>query len=210
MVHLSINRCLAPLALALLLMGCNQILGETKTIRFTSETPVLKEDEAVIASRLREHTSTLSPVVSFAAVDGMTVITAKGSPPDAELQFLLGHRGVFVVRSESGLAWFSQKDIVDAQVGFDDQKRTFLNLKLSADGATRVARLSANSTGTIVFAEFDGERLTSARVSAPIPGGALQLSLNKPPDEAQLISTILRTGSLSFTPKAIEIAEVSP
>ena len=205
MVHLLINRRLAPLALALLLMGCNQILGEPRTIRFKSEAPVLKEDEAVITSRLREHTSTLYPEVSFATLGGVTVITAQGSPPDAELRFLLGHRGVFVVRSESGLAWFSQKDIVDAQAGFDDQKRTVLNLKLSADGATRVSRLSANGTGTIVFAEFDGERLTSARVSGHIPGGAIQLTLDKPPGEALLISTILRSGTLSFTPEAIQI-----
>jgi preprotein translocase subunit SecD len=197
------KRRLAALLAAFAIAGCNNLLGETKNIRLRTVGPVLKEDEAIITARLRDQTSTLSPVYSFTTSNGETVIKATGSPPEASLQFLLAHRGLFEVKSEFGRPWFSQNDIVDASVGFDDQKRTVLNLRLSEAAAARVARFSATAVGGIVTAELDGEKLTSARVSGPIPRGAIQFSLSKAPAEAMLIATVLRTGALSYTPGSI-------
>jgi preprotein translocase subunit SecD len=198
-----INRLLVFLPLALSILGCDQILGETTTIRFKATGPVLKTDEAIIIARLREHTSTLSPTHTFSAANGEAVITVKGAPNEVPLHFLLEHRGLFQARSENGRPWFTQSDIVDAVAGFDDQKRTVLNLHLSPEGTTRVAGLSANATGELIVVELDGEKLTSARVSGPIPQGRIQLTLGKSPEEALLISTILKTGALSFTPASV-------
>lgn len=201
---LSVKRTVALVTLALTIAGCDQIFGETESIRFKASGPVLKEDEAIISARLREHTSTLSPVYSFSTIDGETVMTAKGTQPEASTRFLLAHRGLFQAKSDFGRPWFSQGDIIDAAAGIDEQKRTTLNLRLSAEGTARVARLSANATGVVITAEFDGEKLTTARVSGPITQGQIQLTVNRTPNETLLISTILNTGALSFAAEAIQ------
>jgi preprotein translocase subunit SecD len=193
------NRLLVCLLLSFSLVGCDKILGESKNIRFTTTGPVLKEDEAIIAARLRDHTSTLAPTYSFANSNGETVIAAKGAPPDDSIKFLMSHRGLFEAKSELGLSWFSNKDIADVTAGFDNQQRTVLNMRLSPDGATRVARLSTDSVGSYITVTLDGEKLTSAIVTSPITQGMMQITLNKKPEETLLISTILKTGVLSTT-----------
>lgn len=200
---------LFPAFLALALAGCGQLLGETTTIQLKTTAPVLKEDEAVITARLRDHTSTLSPVYSFATTDAGVVITAKGSPPEDSLQFLLRHRGVLEVKSAYGGTWFTNKDVADAQAGIDDRQRPALNLVLTSEAAARVARLSSRSAGAIVVAELDGEQLTSAQISEPIPGGRLQISLGKTPKDAMLIATILRTGALSFATSSVQVKDLA-
>lgn len=191
--------------LVTLLVGCNRLAGEAKSIRFTAPTSVLKNDEAVIISRLREHTPSFSPTYSITEANGEMVVNAKGAPPDSEIQYLLSHRGMFVARSEGGLPWFSQNDIVDAQAALDNQQRTVLQLKLSEKASARVARITSASAGGLVLAELDGETLASARLSGPITGGSLQITVSKKPAEALLICTILRFGHLSFTPESIKV-----
>lgn len=191
--------------LATLLVGCNQFTGETKSIHFNSSTPVSKNDETIIISRLREHTPSYSPTYSFTQANGETVVNARGAPPDPEVQYLLSHRGMFVAKSEGGLLWFSQSDIVDAQAGLDDQQRTILRLRLSEQANSRVARITSGTATGLVLAEFDGETLASATVSRPITGGSLQITINKKPAEALLICTILKFGHLSFTPESIKV-----
>ena len=199
------KRFASLIVVSALLAGCNQLLGESKSIHFSSAAPMLKQDESIIATRLREHASSLSPSYSFAHANGQTVVHARGVPPDQSVQFLLKHRGEFEARSANGRPWFSQRDIVDAQAGIDDRQRTVLRLKLSPEAGARVARLSANEVGTVVSAVLDGEVLAAANVSAPIQNGALQLTINKTPNEAVLISTILKTGSLSFAPGSVQV-----
>jgi preprotein translocase subunit SecD len=188
-----------------LLAGCDQLLGESKSIRFKATAPILKQDETIIFARLREHTSALSPSYTLTQANGQAVVEAKDAPPDATIEYLLSHRGILEVKSDNGQTWFSQKDIVDAVASFDDQQRVVLKLNLSPAAGARVARVSADSAGALVSVEFDGETLTTARVTAPIPDGSLQLPVDKTPDEASLMATILRTGALSFAAESVQV-----
>lgn len=199
------KHCLTCVFLSFALVGCNQSVGETKNIKFTANGPVLKLDETIVLDRLGEHSANLFSKSSLSKLGEEHVVIVSGAPADASIHFLLAHRGLFEVRSESGLRWFSQKDIVDVAVGFDEMQNTVLKLRLSQAGTARVADLSAGSVGTILVGNLDGEKIISARLSSPITQGNLQFTLNKPVSEAMLISSVLRTGALSFTPEGIHI-----
>ena len=190
---------------ALALAGCSQLFGETKIIQLEANAPVLKGDENIIAARLRDHTSTFSPAYSFASTGNRATLTARGVPPEASLQFLLRHRGVFEAKSSSSGTWFTNQDIADAQVGLDEKQRTVLYLVLTTEGTARLADVSSRNPGALVLVELDGEELASAQLSGPITGGKLQISLSKTAGDAMLIATILRTGALSFAPSSVQV-----
>lgn len=197
-------RVLALLLLASL-AGCDLLVAQPRTIRLAAGAPILKQDESIIAARLAEHTPSLSRRFEMKAGTGELLVQASGSPQEGQIHYLLSHRGTLVARSATGRAWFSQDDVVDARAGFDEQQRTVLNLRLSGPAASQVARLSAEGIGQVILVDFDGQPLAAARVSAPIPEGALQLTIDRRPEEALLIATILRSGHLSFVPGDIRV-----
>ncbi len=201
------KRLYALLALSLatgMLTGCEEFLGKQLNIHLSTSSPVLKSDEPIIAARLREHTETLSPHFLFAPAENGIVVTAKGSPPESDIRFLLQQRGVFEVKGANGAVWFGGQDIVDVRVGID-QQAPLLILKLTPDGTARLARLSAAAVGTRVSVELDGQQLAAAHVSTPIEDGMLQITSGRSIAETKLIATLLRTGVLSFTTREVRI-----
>lgn len=197
-------RLLAALLLVSL-AGCELFVSEPRTIRLAAEAPILKRDESIIAARLTEHTRSWSPRFQMKTGTRELLVQASGSPREREIHYLLSHRGTLVARSASGHPWFSQDDVADARTGFDDQQRTVLNLRLSGRAASEVSRLSAAGVGEVIVVEFDGHPLAAARVSGPISEGALQLTIDRKPEEALLIATILRSGHLSFAPGEVRV-----
>lgn len=106
--------------------------------------------------------------------------------------------------STGGSVWFTERDIKDAVVGFNDQQVPVINFILASEAKERVARLSARDVGQTVTAVLDDELLVTATVSGPISEGRLQLSVRRPANEVQLIASILKTGALSVTPKSVQ------
>jgi preprotein translocase subunit SecD len=191
--------------LTVMVAGCNQLVGTAKTIRIGAPVPASAQDHKVIAERLREHTSGFSPTYSISDSAGTVVVQARGAPSDTQTKYLLSRRGLVQAKSEEGVLWFSQSDIVDAVAGFDAQQRTVLNLRLTESAAARVARVSAAAVGKVVVMELDGVPVSIARVSGPITGGMLQLTVNMSPEEASMSGTIIKSGPLSFSPGTVQI-----
>jgi len=201
----TMHRHLLLITLAVLLAGCEQFFGTTKIIHLDATAPMSDQDQKVVVQRLHEHTSTFSPTYNITNSPGKVTILAKGTPDDSSIRYLLSHSGLFRARTEGGVVLFSQDDIVDARAGFDNHQRTALHLKLSKQAGARLAAISSANTGRFLTAEFDGAILTSAKIVEPILEGLLQLTINRSPEEALMISTILRSGPLSFSPTSIQI-----
>jgi len=195
----------AGIALLLLVTGCNKIYGEPSSIQINTADQISIKDAAIIEERLRQHATSFSPSFNFNRMAGKTLVEAHGAPPEAAIRFLLSHRGIFEVKAENGDLWFSQKDIVGAVAAFDSEQRPALKLRLSNDAGIRVARLSASYTGSKVSAILDGNILMVATVREPIGNGALMITGVKTTDEALMMTTMLKTGALSFLPESIQV-----
>jgi preprotein translocase subunit SecD len=177
-----------------LLFACSAFVGEPATIYLETAVPLSKRDESIMLERLKEMSAD-NLVVS--EEQGRKVIKANGLPPDAELDFLLQHRGVFNVTSEADTKiWFSGKDIVDAVASFDENAQPMLNLKLNEAATARVADFSQAGSGITLLAIFDTKLLTQARLTSPITNGMLRISVNATAQEARLIANILKYGAL--------------
>ncbi|MFZ6679725.1 SecDF P1 head subdomain-containing protein [Undibacterium sp. Tian12W] len=176
-----------------LLFACTAFVGEPATIYLEAAVPLSKRDESIMLERLKEMSAS-----NFVVSDepGRKVIKANGVPPDAELAFLLQHRGQFKVSSEAGKLWFSNEDIVDAVAAFDEKSQPVLRLKLNDAATARVAGLSQAGTDHILIVLFDTKVLAQARLTSAITNGMLSLTANSTPKEASLISVILRYGAL--------------
>jgi preprotein translocase subunit SecD len=193
------------LAAALLLSGCDALQGESRTVRLTTDAPLGARDEAVITARLNEHPSAYFPRYSYGRSGNTTTIVVRGGPSEEVLRFLLSRRGFMEATSESGGVWFSSADVLDAVPGFDAENRPVINLKLGEAGTRRLAERSGQGTGTILRILLDGEVIVAARLAGPVTGGMLQVSVNRPAKEVQLISHVLKSGALGAAPRSVEI-----
>ena len=84
-----------------------------------------------------------------------------------------------------------------------------LQLQLSPAATARVARLSEHGAGIKRVMALDGEILASATLTSPISQGAVQLRLERPLAQVELICTLLKTGAMSASPQSIRIVEKS-
>ncbi len=162
------------------------------------------QDQSIIQKRLGASSSLATPT-QFNQSEGDVTIETKLDIDNADLEFLLTHQGNFRVASEGGLPWFKQKDILETAVSFDDKQRTVLRVSLTGEAARRVARLSASTEETVILVTLDDEILSTARVTSPIPNGVLQMTIDKTPHEAMLITKLIESGPLSFQAKVLQI-----
>lgn len=193
------------IALVSLLVGCTPLIGIQKTILLDGPTPLTESDKTIIENRLREHGTALFFDAKFSSANGKTVIKVQGGPEDETTQFLLSHQGLFEIWFENGIQKLTQEDLIAARSTYDTEGQAALNFQLSDKGGKRFGELTAENIGKQVPMRFDGEILTSPVVREAITGGNIQISSPSSLEHAELISTILSNGALSFKPKSVRI-----
>jgi len=202
-------RPIALLVAALALSSCDSPRGEARSIRLVGTSSLSSHDAAVITRRLDPHTPrTLfqrAPQWQFTAAGADTILQADAAPPDERILYLLSRRGVLQAKADDGSLWFTDKDVEDAQAGFDETQRPVLKLKLSRNSGARIAKLSSTNMPRVLVVALDGEALITANVRGTIPDGMLQVTVDRPASDVLLIATILRSGALSYAPGAVQV-----
>jgi preprotein translocase subunit SecD len=184
------------LCAALLLAGCDRVLGNAKTIRLTASAPLAEADMKILTARLKDHISSDYPNLRAETSGATATISARGLPDNATIQTLLAHRGIFELKSQDGEVGFTQRDIAESLTGFDPGGQAVLRLRLTQPGSRAFADFSGRKKGQLVTASLDGELLSTLKVPGRIESERLQLVVGKTAAELSLLTTILKYGAL--------------
>jgi protein-export membrane protein SecD len=99
----------------------------------------------------------------------------------------------------------SGRDVVDAQVGFDQRaNEPVLNFRFNTSGARAFAQLTQENVGRRIAIVFDSAVLSAPVIRDPIVGGQGQISGNFTVQQADNMAIMLRAGELPGRLRVIE------
>ncbi len=208
------RRSLVPLLFAAALAACGPHDTPDRVIAIAGVDALSAADQLVIEKRLADDdghpgTRRATPKVSFAAADGHVDVRTTGAPvADADAAFLLTHQGRFRIVNDASQTLVDRAGIADAYVVGKDGVAV-LALKLTDSAAKRLAALStAAGSGEKLRVEMDDDTLSTPTLTVPL-SASVQVSINRPIADVELIARIVRSGPLSFQPHDVKVRVAS-
>ncbi len=104
-----------------------------------------------------------------------------------------------------GPALVTGRELVNADVTYDELGRPQIGFELNPDGAKKFAEVTAKNIGKNLAITLDGVQQTAPRIQSEIPGGRGVITGNYDFEEAKSMATLLKAGAL---PLKVEIMEL--
>lgn len=103
-------------------------------------------------------------------------------------------------------------DMVEqASAGLNSDGAGFqINFQFDSRGARRFADYTAENIGSLFAIVLDNEIISAPRIQSSIPGGSGRITGNFPPEEAQRIAILIRSGALPAPLTTLEQRSVGP
>ena len=132
--------------------------------------------------------------------DANTILEELGNPGSLEFQY------------SDGTVYMTGDQVADAQAGTVQNeygsKEYVVSLTLTDEGAEIFAEATSNNVGGYLPIIYDGEIISYPQVNQAITGGAAQISGMKTYEEADMLATQIRIGSLSLELQELESSVV--
>ena len=132
--------------------------------------------------------------------DANTILEELGNPGSLEFQY------------SDGTVYMTGDQVADAQAGTVQNeygsKEYVVSLTLTDEGAEIFAEATSNNVGGYLPIIYDGEIISYPQVKQAITGGAAQISGMKTYEEADMLATQIRIGSLSLELQELESSVV--
>lgn len=132
--------------------------------------------------------------------DANTILEELGNPGSLEFQY------------SDGTVYMTGDQVADAQAGTVQNeygsKEYVVSLTLTDEGAEIFAEATSNNVGGYLPIVYDGEIISYPQVKQAITGGAAQISGMKTYEEADMLATQIRIGSLSLELQELESSVV--
>lgn len=132
--------------------------------------------------------------------DANTILEELGNPGSLEFQY------------SDGTVYMTGDQVADAQAGTVQNeygsKEYVVSLTLTDEGVEIFAEATSNNVGGYLPIVYDGEIISYPQVKQAITGGAAQISGMKTYEEADMLATQIRIGSLSLELQELESSVV--
>jgi preprotein translocase subunit SecD len=133
--------------------------------------------------------------------DPAAVAANRAPPGDQIVPYPGGPQPVIAVQRR---VIISGDDLIDAQVGTDQNQQSIVSIKFNAEGGRKFARVTQENTGKLFAMILDGSVLSAPNINEPILGGNAQISGSFTTDSANQLAIALRSGKLPVALKVIE------
>ena len=100
------------------------------------------------------------------------------------------------------------KDLVKADVSYDNLGRPQIAFELNTDGAEVFAKITSENIGKKLAITLDGEVQTAPVINTEIPGGSGVITGNYTVEEAKAMATLLNAGALPVKAEILETRSV--
>jgi preprotein translocase subunit SecD len=100
------------------------------------------------------------------------------------------------------------KDLVKADVSYDNLGRPQIAFELNTDGAEVFAKITRENIGKKLAITLDGEVQTAPVINTEIPGGSGVITGNYTVEEAKAMATLLNAGALPVKAEILETRSV--
>ena len=94
--------------------------------------------------------------------------------------------------------------VAEAGQAYDDKNKPSIKMQMTPAGAITWANLTEKNNGRFVAISLDNEVYSSPRVNGKIEGGSTEISGNFEVEEAQDLSSVLKTGKLDAPAKIVQ------
>lgn len=193
-------------------LGLDLSGGVSITYEVMDENPSA-EDMSDTIYKLQKRVEGYSTEASVYQVgdDRITVEIPGVSDANAILEEL-GNPGSLEFQYSDGTVYMTGDQVADAQAGTVQNeygsKEYVVSLTLTDEGAEIFAEATSNNVGGYLPIVYDGEIISYPQVKQAITGGAAQISGMKTYEEADLLATQIRIGSLSLELQELESSVV--
>lgn len=193
-------------------LGLDLSGGVSITYEVMDENPSA-EDMSDTIYKLQKRVEGYSTEASVYQVgdDRITVEIPGVSDANAILEEL-GNPGSLEFQYSDGTVYMTGDQVADAQAGTVQNeygsKEYVVSLTLTDEGAEIFAEATSNNVGGYLPIMYDGEIISYPQVKQAITGGAAQISGMKTYEEADLLATQIRIGSLSLELQELESSVV--
>ncbi|PZU06244.1 protein translocase subunit SecD [Sphingomonas sp.] len=131
-------------------------------------------------------------------------VAAGRAPPGSQIVPYPGNPGGTPTIAVQRRVIISGDDLIDAQVGNDQNQQPIVSIKFNAEGGRKFARVTQENTGKPFAMILDGSVLSAPNINEPILGGNAQISGSFTVDSANQLAIALRSGKLPVALKVIE------
>jgi preprotein translocase subunit SecD len=131
-------------------------------------------------------------------------IAAGRAPPGSQILPYPGNPGGAPVIAVQRRVIISGDDLIDAQIGNDQNQQPIVSIKFNSEGGRKFARVTQENVNKPFAMILDGVVLSAPNINEPILGGNAQISGNFTVDSANQLAIALRSGKLPFDLKVIE------
>jgi preprotein translocase subunit SecD len=131
-------------------------------------------------------------------------VAANRAPPGSQIVPYPGNPGGAPAIAVQRRVIISGDDLIDAQIGTDQNQQSIVSIKFNAEGGRKFARVTQENTGKPFAMILDGSVLSAPNINEPILGGNAQISGNFTVDSANQLAIALRSGKLPVALKVIE------
>lgn len=100
------------------------------------------------------------------------------------------------------------RDLVKADVSYDNLGRPQIEFELNTDGAKKFAEITRNNIGRQLAVTLDGETQTAPRINSEIPGGKGVITGDYTIEDAKSTATLLNAGALPVNAEILETRAV--
>lgn len=193
-------------------LGLDLSGGVSITYEVMDENPSA-EDMSDTIYKLQKRVEGYSTEASVYQVgdDRITVEIPGVSDANAILEEL-GNPGSLEFQYSDGTVYMTGDQVADAQAGTVQNeygsKEYVVSLTLTDEGAEIFAEATSNNVGGYLPIVYDGEIISYPQVKQAITGGAAQISGMKTYEEADMLATQIRIGSLSLELQELESSVV--
>lgn len=193
-------------------LGLDLSGGVSITYEVMDENPSA-EDMSDTIYKLQKRVEGYSTEASVYQVgdDRITVEIPGVSDANAILEEL-GNPGSLEFQYSDGTVYMTGDQVADAQAGTIQNeygsKEYVVSLTLTDEGAEVFAEATSNNVGGYLPIVYDGEIISYPQVKQAITGGTAQISGMKTYEEAEVLATQIRIGSLSLELQELESSVV--
>lgn len=193
-------------------LGLDLSGGVSITYQVMDENPS-SEDMSDTIYKLQKRVEGYSTEASVYQVgdDRITVEIPGVSDANAILEEL-GNPGSLEFQYSDGTVYMTGDQVADAQAGTIQNeygsKEYVVSLTLTDEGAEVFAEATSNNVGGYLPIVYDGEIISYPQVKQAITGGTAQISGMKTYEEAEVLATQIRIGSLSLELQELESSVV--
>lgn len=193
-------------------LGLDLSGGVSITYQVVDDNPS-KEDMDDTIYKLQKRVESYSTEASVYQVgdDRITVEIPGVSDANAILEEL-GNPGSLEFQLSDGTVFMTGDDVAGAQAGTTTDKygnkEYIVQLTLTDEGAEKFAEVTTANVGNYLPIVYDGEVISYPQVQEAITGGTAQISGQKTFEEADVLATQIRIGSLALELKELESSVV--